>query len=164
MLVPRIQPILWIVKEMLQTINASIKVLPYPTAQAVPLQFFFSRMSRHRCQHFWQSRDGTSQSQTMIKCRDCNQLLAQVYRGCEPDLLATVPEVREMLELQKARLEEKIEELKKDLKETTVALEDLSDAHQELEAQLEWLKVPDVKHEQTQTEQNQPSSSSGTQA
>ena len=64
-------------------------------------------------------------------------LLAQVYGGCE-----RVP-VREMLELQKRRLEKKIEELKKELLETTMALEDLADAHQEVEAQL--------KHVQTQT-------------
>ena len=100
----------------------------------------------------------------MIRCRDCQKIMVQVYLGCDQNLLATVPEVQEMLKMQEERMEKKIEELKRELKETTVALEDLSDAYQELEAQSEWQKVPNAVNEQTQTERSYPSASSAGEA
>ena len=121
-------------------------------------------MPHHRCSHLWQNRNGTNSSQTMIRCRDCQKILVQIYLGCDHNLLATAPEIKDMLEMQRERMQKQIDELKRELKDTTVALEDLSDAYQELEAQNEWQKVPNAVSEETQTDQSHTSASSAGQA
>ena len=108
-------------------------------------------MTLQRCAHVWQNRNGTNASQTMIKCRDCHKILAQIYIGCHRDQLAKVPEIKDMLEKQGERMQKQIDELTRELKDTTVRLENLSEAHQELEAQNEWLKVPNTKSQASQT-------------
>ena len=108
-------------------------------------------MTLRRCDHLWQNRNGTNSSQTMIRCRDCQKILAQIYIGCDHDLLAMAPEIKNMLEMQGERMQKQIDELKRELKDTTVALEDLSEAYKELEVQNEWLKVPNTRSEASQT-------------
>ena len=107
-------------------------------------------MTLHRCSHLWQYRL-TNSSQTMIRCHDCQKILAQIYIGCDHDLLAMAPEIKNMLEMQGERMQKQIDELKRELKDTTVALEDLSEAYKELEVQNEWLKVPNTRSEASQT-------------
>ena len=87
----------------------------------------------------------------MIRCRDCQKILAQIYIGCDHNLLAMAPEIKDMLEMQRERMQKQIDELKRELKDTTVALEDLSEAYKELEVQNEWLKVPNTRSEASQT-------------
>ena len=105
-------------------------------------------MTLHRCSHLWQYRL-TNSSQTMIRCHDCQKILAQIYIGCDHNLLAAA-EIKDM-EMQRERMQKQIDELKRELKDTTVRLENLSEAHQELEAQNEWLKVPNTKSQASQT-------------
>ena len=78
----------------------------------------------------------------MIRCHDCQKILAHIYIGCDHNLLAAA-EIKDM-DIQRERMQKQIDELKRELKDTTVALDDLSETYEELEVQKERLKVPSV--------------------
>ena len=117
-------------------------------------------MPRHRCSHVWQNRNDTNSSQTMIRCRDCQKILAQIYLGCDHNLLAMAPEIKGMLDMQREQMQNQIDKLKRELKEMESHCAFLSEAYQELEAQNEWQRVPNVVSEETQTDQSHTSASS----
>ena len=64
--------------------------------------------SSSRCPHRRQSPNGSNQYQSMVKCLDCNKVLAQVYFGCDFQQLRRTQVMRQLLESEHDALREEL--------------------------------------------------------
>ena len=82
------------------------------------------------CQHKAQTRNGSNQYQSMIRCADCGKVLCQLYHQVNKQILAETDTVQQVLE----------EDRKQRLAQETACTRDLEHQVKELQAELTALK------------------------